>query len=440
VVQKPIEQFNTEAVVAKAEELFKNWQATTMKTTKDYTRIFAGMRCNLLATTWDKLPAQARESHIRHAAEVFRWKSLVDRARPLSAIGGILTLDLVKIPQGAQKVKSWIMRPIGEFSKTAEKCTYPLAGTPASHVVQPIQVVLKLPPNIIVPKKVVVGRWDEKKQDWATDGIVDIQFKPDDNTVSFSTLKIGQLAVLHPRSSSLPISHWSLKPKEFGVLLFTMDSIQCTVQIQITKEGCAILKPDRPELKSLLGKFMSPRHLLMKLARCNLNCSFKESDAETTDLRCKDKIESNIYRDISMLASGFEISSSRWNQQRPQSEAIFLVQEASDDALTNGPSVSTADAGASKDGGSNEEWWTVCCVMDKETKQGVKYTLLDLKEESKEFSQKAMLGEIPHAALQLCLTEDKCSETALEVLQLADPRLQTYTRQLLNAIRPVSFA
>merc|ERR1711865_352007 len=122
---------------------------------------------------------------------------------------------------------------------------------------------------------------------------------------------------------------------------------------------------------------------------------------------------------------------SRWNQQRPESEAIFLVQEASDDAMTNGPSTAGEDTKRAED-----EWWTLTCVHDKETKQGVKYTLLDLKEDAKEFSAKAMLGEIPHAALELCLTEDKCSETALEVVESSDPRLQTYTRQLLNAIRP----
>ena len=264
------------------------------------------------------------------------------------------------------------------------------------------------------------------------DGILDIQFKEETSSISFSTMHIGHLAVIHPRSSNLPITEWSLKPKELGVILFEMEAGQFSVKIQITQKGCRLLQPDRPELSRILNRPMGARYLLANMARCNLDLNFRDGDAKAAELECRDRgIEKELHLDLSQVSSGFEVSSSHWNRARSATECLFKIREASEGATTNGPSVGE-DTG--------NDWWSVGCNKDTGTRRGVKYSLLDLKEDALEFHAKNMQGEITHATLRNCLSDEKCSATALAVVANSDIMVQSHVRNLLDAIRPFSFA
>ena len=72
------------------------------------------------------------------------------------------------------------------------------------------------PHSLPLSRLAQVGWWDEKKQDWTTNGISEVKVETvasgENGVLRFHTVHVGHFRMVQPRNLDIPYHYWEVKP------------------------------------------------------------------------------------------------------------------------------------------------------------------------------------------------------------------------------------
>lgn len=214
----------------------------------------------------------------------------------------------------------------------------------------PLLVSMTMPECSLVPQRVRVGWWDESRRTWSEDGINGVEYDRTSRQLSFSTTRLGHLAVLQDIAAELPHCAWTLRPTagsqgaaaELTVALQlapgsnpgnqiqqksscngsdssttasggsstvskgSVEKLYATaadVVLQVTQEGVTLLAPDVPELSHLLHVTLPPWQLLSACSAAGLPLAVDALHARAAGLQVKEPaVERAMAADLALVA------------------------------------------------------------------------------------------------------------------------------------------
>ena len=389
-------------------------------------------------------------------------------------VGGVLHMDLLEMPPTPRNVKGWVMRQVTSLSKDVGRMSYPPgsdSGGGASNA-PPLRVKCVLAPTVVVPPVIKMGWWNASAGKWSDEGVTDANFDEATRLLSFHTTQLSSIAMIQPRHLDLPILKWSIRPIGPSRATFQVTGSRFTLEILIDGENCTLRRPERPELKHLLGvSYVGAGELFQALNACGINMCPTDNDAKNCSLPSNPgepiitklaSLESLVEQDACTLANAFCISGSIWNQQQGTESCVFRIQEAeieedggsTENGEVEGKEGKEGDEGKSDDGG---EWKTVLYNVDRQTEEmvgdgagpwkdfmpellsGVKCVLVKGGEDEDTFNSTFEPAAATHSYMKYCLA-GKCTPDALENMSTASPLFTQTVQSILHLCRVFSFS
>ncbi|OWZ19932.1 hypothetical protein PHMEG_0005738 [Phytophthora megakarya] len=317
------------------------------------------------------------------ALRVMRWpfdafSSLSGGAFKDVALGGVFSLELLAVPSPPKRARGWVMREVPDEREKLKRLHYPLDGMVVSAAV-PIKVSLTLPKDVLfAPTKSTkstrevprIGWWDTTHLHWEEEGVTDVVFQEETNSVSFSTLRLTHLALLVRRDSNFHKLSWRLcmdtSPRSGTITdeihgghgdseldnmraCITMSTaVFQRIQFEITPHGARLLEPAFPQLEALRTEAMPPGELLTRLARAGIDLcppldpSNVEPSTRSGFGSKRKTLEDRVIDEIASVVAGFEVTdgngnagingaaASRWPRAIGNSrQIVFSVKEMS---------------------------------------------------------------------------------------------------------------
>ncbi|CAF1394603.1 unnamed protein product, partial [Didymodactylos carnosus] len=101
----------------------------------------------------------------------------------------------------------------------------------------PLIIKFKIPNNLFVTEKPLLGRWITEKKHWRQEGYVDYQYLPDTRMISFKTYDLGTYALLNDRHAHMPFQSWRMRPRGIDHVNFTLQTqtFEITFEIKVKK-------------------------------------------------------------------------------------------------------------------------------------------------------------------------------------------------------------
>lgn len=297
------------------------------------------------------------------ALRVTRWpfdafSSLSDSGGVDVALGGVFSIELLAVPAPPKRARGWIMREIPDAREQLKRLHYPLDGMVVSAAL-PIKASLTLPRdvlfvlpsdgNALVEDAPRIGWWDSSRMRWEEEGVTDVVFQEDTNSVNFSTLKLTQLALLVRRDRNYHKRSWRLcmdtsphgnaisddgadaEARSMRARLTLSTALFPRVQFEITPQGARLVEPALPQLEDLQHDAMPPGELLTRLARAGLDlCPPLESEGEAETVNHDEEkhaatrpnfvpklkaLEDRVIDEIASVVAGFEITDGNGNAE-----------------------------------------------------------------------------------------------------------------------------
>ena len=110
---------------------------------------------------------------------------------PFMALGGVLSIELMALPQPPKKVKGWTIRPVAEAGVPIVRQSYPTpaaGGDGMSGSAPPLRITFTVAPTVLLPEGTPrVGGWDADAGSWKVEGISEIEVNAETRAVSFVT-------------------------------------------------------------------------------------------------------------------------------------------------------------------------------------------------------------------------------------------------------------
>ena len=380
-------------------------------------------------------------------------------------IGGVIHLDMLRLPKPSRKVKEWQMTTISHLSTGVERMHYPPGASPHDHAAaanaQPFRVKVTMPSTLVVPTEPRVCYWDSSSNAWNDESIHEVTFDPPSRLLTFQTTKLTPIAILQSRQTDLPFERWSIKPTALNTAEVTLEAKRFMINISVEGSMCTLTAPKQGELENLIGKKMEPGQLFteLKLRGINLcpsnedaSSCFQEGSPSESIVIKEQHLETQVLNDVSNVAGAFAIASSVWNQKRGSRKCVFRILEKAgsfDDGSGDiSPRGSEDGEGENK---AEEDWKTVLYALDEqkaelETKvedpklsNGVKCTFIDINEAESGWTSKPEPGACSHAYLKYSL-QGKCTPEALDIIQETSSDFTATIRSLLILTRVLSFS
>eukprot|EP00992_Anisonema_acinus_P010303 TRINITY_DN6477_c0_g1_i2.p1 TRINITY_DN6477_c0_g1~~TRINITY_DN6477_c0_g1_i2.p1 ORF type:complete len:671 (-),score=152.04 TRINITY_DN6477_c0_g1_i2:117-2078(-) len=347
------------------------------------------------------------------------------------ALGGVLIVETMAVPQPAKHVKDWVLRMETQLSSDVQRIPYPPASSEGAQA-PPIRVSFQVPPRVVVRSGApVIGIWSHKHQCWLPEGTNDFSYDASTRRATFLTQNLTQMAIIQDKGFDVPYEQWHMYPVNSESVMFVIegrrrnDISDREIHILIQNNMCKVVAPAEPELQYLRDTWLTPASLLRFLSNSGYNFVLKDCDADyTPDILPKAfMMENKGYEDLALFCTTFEFASSRHNKCGEDiNMCLFRVSKTMCDE--NAPSKVNLD--------DDDKWHTVRyererCVLTQ----------------SREADEDANLEELPGCETHLNLYMIMCAEFSQEVVDArigtADLLLQNAVKQMLSAIRPFTW-
>ncbi|KAF4705174.1 Cancer susceptibility candidate 1 [Perkinsus olseni] len=212
---------------------------------------------------------------------------------PRYAIGGVVHVDVVSIPQFRSREKGWLIRTLPS-SDGPNYTRLPYPSPTGRDTPQPCRVEFRLPDDVVVDMPEVAWR-DVESQSWSDEGIGEVEWDPSTRKVNFSAALLAPFAVTVLRSAHFPYQQWRIAilpdakestGDEKRALLTVVTALGLEVRVEIRPAGVHLVAPERDELRHLRtdenghGIFWSPAVLLTKLREAGINLMPVDEDAQ----------------------------------------------------------------------------------------------------------------------------------------------------------------
>ncbi|KAF4041545.1 hypothetical protein GN244_ATG06218 [Phytophthora infestans] len=268
------------------------------------------------------------------------------------ALGGVFTLELLAVPSPPKRARGWIMREVPDAREQLKRLHYPLDGMVVSAAL-PIKASLTLPKDVLyAPTTCIragsaelprIGWWDATRMRWEEEGVTDVVYREEINSVSFSTLRLTHLALLVRRDRNYHKRSWRLcmdtSPRraaaadssgdndlgDMRARLTLSTAMFPRIQFEITLQGARLVEPALPQLEALRKEAMPPGELLTRLARAGVDLcpplEMKHDNDEEGSHDANEKqatrhgfvpklkmLEDRVVDEIATVVAGFEIT------------------------------------------------------------------------------------------------------------------------------------
>ncbi|KAL9955781.1 hypothetical protein ACROYT_G037160 [Oculina patagonica] len=274
--------------------------------------------------------------------------------RAFSAIGPLMFIELLDLPPQPKVVNGWIMQQIvsselkrvnyqvegqaGSDANSANSTPAPPNSASATQVQvpvtnPPVMITCKLPGDVMYFEQPQLAQWDSLKNNWKLDAFTDSQYNEEERTVLFKMSTFGPIATFQDLYLNMPFQSWELRPHATNSCMFTLIAAIIELEIEIKDSVCALTQPDdAAELAHLRGKWMKPQQLIEAMRKAGVNV-FPAVDAEKyVSINSKeDWLENNIYQEMSLTASAFAYTWSKWNADCGKDKIIIQAVEQLED-------------------------------------------------------------------------------------------------------------
>lgn len=408
------------------------------------------------------------------------------------ALGGVFLLELLAVSTPPKRARGWLMREIPDERDQLKRLHYPLDGMVASTAI-PIKASFTLPNDVLFEATIFdqtagatirVGWWDAARMQWKEEGVTDVVYQQDTNTISFSTLHLTHFALLVQRDRNYHKHSWSLcmetRPRRdertedfcreaedndtgnMRARLILSTAMFAHIQFEITPHGARLIEPALKQLESLRRKTLPPGELLTRLARAGIDLcppldTINEGDYEMENSQqssCVPKmLEDRVIDEIASLVAGFEISDGNDNAgicdiatthcsgaSGDNKRIVFSVKEMS------WPYMSSNDEGEQQQTGGDESTSIplsaasilVLAEIDKEAEGGVKFRLGPNEDSDADQKDDEDIYDT-HAHLRQALDEH-LSPDARDRLDNSHVLLELTLQKMLRLLRLLSFS
>ncbi|KAG1689719.1 hypothetical protein DVH05_001925 [Phytophthora capsici] len=370
------------------------------------------------------------------ALRVTRWPfdAFSESGGSDSALGGVFSLELLAVPAPPKRARGWIMREVPDARDQLKRLHYPLDGMVLSAAL-PIKANLSLPKDVLfvtsaeLPR---IGWWDPTRMRWEEEGVTDVVFQEDTNSVSFSTLHLTHLALLVRRDRNFHKRSWRLcmdtnprtgeatedfhgENNELGGMrarLTLSTAVFPRIEFEITPQGARLVEPALLQLEALRKEAMPPGELLTRLARAGIDlCPPLELNHEVKEDGTRDAgekqtaakfgfipkmkmLEDRVVDEIASIVAGFDVmdgnsnaewgrfngaAATRWPSAIGNSrQIVFSVKEISWPYMTDDYEQQTGENEATGTG-TNAASVLVLAEVDEEASGGCVKFRLDRK-------------------------------------------------------------
>jgi len=345
-------------------------------------------------------------------ADEIEDEDIVD-LRAMSTVGGVMYLDLLKLPPQAKKVGNWVIQditenaleripnptPEDEKEETEEAKEGEESGGEAAitqltkELTWPLlNMSFTVASNAVFTEEPQLARWEDSQQCWRTDGFEDVNFDDQEGTISFKSQFIGPICTFQDTYNNMPFQSWEIRPYGQGCVIFTLIAASVELEISIKENACCLNSPEDMELDGIRNKWF-PAHILMqKLVAAGINVFPSEDADKYVSISVKDEeLESSVYEQMALASSAFAFSWSRWNADCGEKRQIVRAAEN----LTTHPV-------------DEDMWKNYSCEPRKS------YALKCTDDDDEMFDEK-IEGTQFHPDIFHCLKEDASSK-ALEIL------------------------
>ncbi len=375
-------------------------------------------------------------------------------AATLMALGGVLKIDLVGLPQPPKKVKGYTMRVVNEMTTSVVHTEYPIRGADGQlpTAAPPLRVTYVLPETVLMAEGLspTVGWWDADVQpagedgatvdqgSWKTDGISDVSYDAETRTLAFDTLHLTSLTLLQPTHLELPYKRWLFAPHgpSSGDLYVHTQRFQ--LHFGLSARGVTLKAPAIAQTAHLVGAPpMTAPVLLLRLRACGINLCPKDSDALPLE-RVTPKqlsLEEQVSADLCPLLPRYYLTGSRWNQSRGPSKVtlrLAVKPEAFGEGMTGYDEEEPASAAAEATSAADpfeavEPDWPTMLLQFRRT------LMVIASDDHMTCDEAPKEGAVAHSTPLECLKGD--DPERLDVLRNSSVLYQDTVRQLLNSLR-----
>lgn len=273
--------------------------------------------------------------------------------RAMSTVGGVMYLDMLKLPPQAKKVGNWVLQnitesgleripnpqPEEEKEEVDEEAKEEETETAITQVTKELtwpllNMSFTVADNAIFTEEPQLARWEDSQQCWRTDGFEEVEYQEETGTISFKSQFIGPIVTLQDTYNNMPFQSWEIRPQGPNCIIFTL--IAATVELEITlKEGmCCLNSPEDIELDGIRNKWFQSHILMQKLVDAGINVFPAEDADKYVSISVKnEELESSVYEQMALAAGAFAFSWSRWNADCGENRQIIRGAEN----LTNDP-------------------------------------------------------------------------------------------------------
>jgi len=269
--------------------------------------------------------------------------------RAMSTVGGVMYLDLLKLPPQAKKVGNWVIQditeneleripnptPEDEKEETEETKEGEESGGEAAitqltkELTWPLlNMSFTVANNAVFTEEPQLARWEDSQQCWRTDGFEEVNFDDINGTISFKSQFIGPICTFQDTYNNMPFQSWEIRPYGEGCVIFTLIAASVELEISIKENACCLNSPEDMELDGIRNKWF-PAHILMqKLVAAGINVFPSEDADKYVSISVKDEeLESSVYEQMSLASSAFAFSWSRWNADCGEKRQIVRAAE-----------------------------------------------------------------------------------------------------------------
>jgi hypothetical protein len=98
---------------------------------------------------------------------------------------------------------------------------------------------LRIPPTVFFGETPQLARWDDKRQHWRTDEILEFKYLEDTHEIQFKTYIFPPFCLLQDRHIHMPFQLWRCAPMEsVNNCIFTIETTSFELNIEIKVVLC----------------------------------------------------------------------------------------------------------------------------------------------------------------------------------------------------------
>nr|XP_009924499.1 PREDICTED: protein CASC1 isoform X1 [Haliaeetus albicilla] len=277
------------------------------------------------------IPSQVQhpltQKEMNEKEEAITDENIVD-LQQFVPVGGVYHIDALQLPPQVKQIKDWSMVEVLDVGLQA----YPYPPEEAEDATySPIQITLRLSDNVMYFEDPVIARWDPAGQQWRTDGISNITYERQAQSITFEMRAFYTIALLQDAHLNMPYQAWELQPTGTDEALLIVTTVFATIQIQIKGNQCmlsSVAVEEKDVLSYVTGKWLSPVDLRAVLKKAGVNIFPGAYSHKYVSVNKKAPIaEVRAYQQMALVASAFAFAWSKWNLEAGQEQVVFKVSE-----------------------------------------------------------------------------------------------------------------